>query len=88
MGGDHNDIKILGAVIFKIQGNAVRFTGYSTHGAVFNGPAFEWFQEGIDIGMAAAFDGLPQDREPFKMILTNIKQYDCSAVWLRYKVIK
>lgn len=45
---------------------------------------------GIDgrAGMAAAFDGLPQDREPFKMILTNIKQYDCSAVWLRYKVIK
>lgn len=37
-------------------------------------------------GMAAAFDGLPLEREPFQLTLTDVQTYDDGAVWLRYTV--
>ena len=37
-------------------------------------------------GMAAMFDGLPMDREPFQLQLESVKQFEDGAVWLRYKV--
>ena len=41
---------------------------------------------GIDArkGMQGAIDGLPMDREPFKVKLENVKTFDSGAVWLRY----
>lgn len=41
---------------------------------------------GIDgrSGMAATFDGLPADREPFQLHLESVTPYDDGAVWLRY----
>ena len=36
--------------------------------------------------MAAAFDGLPMDREVTPLTLESIKQFASQAVWLRYKV--
>lgn len=43
---------------------------------------------GIDgrAGMAAAFDGLPVDREPYRLKLTGVTPYENGAVWLRYAV--
>lgn len=39
---------------------------------------------GIDgrAGMAAAFDGLPMDREPYRLKLTGVTPYENGAVWL------
>lgn len=37
-------------------------------------------------GMAAAFDSLPMDREPFMLTLTNVQTYEDGAVWLHYTV--
>lgn len=37
-------------------------------------------------GMAAAFDGLPVDREPYQLKLTGVTPYEDGAVWLRYAV--
>lgn len=37
-------------------------------------------------GMAAMFDGLPMDREPFQLQLESVKPFEDGAVWLRYKV--
>ncbi|MDY5096454.1 MAG: dihydrofolate reductase family protein [Oscillospiraceae bacterium] len=37
-------------------------------------------------GMAAAFDGLPMDREPYRLKLTGVTPYENGAVWLRYAV--
>lgn len=37
-------------------------------------------------GMAAAFDGLPMDREPYQLKLTGVTPYEDGAVWLRYAV--
>lgn len=37
-------------------------------------------------GMAAMFDGLPMDREPYQLKLESVKPFDDGAVWLRYKV--
>ena len=37
-------------------------------------------------GMAAAFDGLPLEREPFQLTLTGVQTYDDGAVWLCYTV--
>lgn len=44
---------------------------------------------GIDAraGMAATFDGLPQDREPFQLKLKSVQSYDDGAVWIRYDVL-
>lgn len=39
-------------------------------------------------GMAAVFDGLPMDTEPFQLKLKNVEQYGDGAVWLRYTVAK
>lgn len=36
--------------------------------------------------MAAAFDGLPMDREPYQLKLTGVTPYEDGAVWLRYAV--
>ena len=36
--------------------------------------------------MAAAFDGLPVDREPYRLKLTGVTPYEHGAVWLRYAV--
>lgn len=36
--------------------------------------------------MAAAFDGLPVDREPYRLKLTGVTPYENDAVWLRYAV--
>lgn len=43
---------------------------------------------GIDgrSGMAAVFDGLPQDRPVTPLRLTGVTPYDSGAVWLRYAV--
>lgn len=38
------------------------------------------------LGMAAAFDGLPMDREPYRLKLTGVTPYENGAVWLRYAV--
>lgn len=37
-------------------------------------------------GMAAAFDGLPMETEPFHLKLSSVESYDDGAVWLRYQV--
>ena len=37
-------------------------------------------------GMAAMFDGLPMDREPFQLKLDSVKSFDDGAIWIRYKV--
>ena len=37
-------------------------------------------------GMTAAFDGLPMDREPFRLKLVESKVFDNGAVFLRYLV--
>lgn len=37
-------------------------------------------------GMTAAFDGLPMDREPFRLKLVESKVFDNGAVFLRYQV--
>ena len=37
-------------------------------------------------GMAAMFDGLPMDREPFQLKLESVKSFDDGAIWIRYKV--
>lgn len=37
-------------------------------------------------GMAAAFDGLTMDREPYQLKLTGVTPYEDGAVWLRYAV--
>lgn len=37
-------------------------------------------------GMAAMFDGLPMDREPYQLKLEGVKAFDDGAVWLRYSV--
>lgn len=37
-------------------------------------------------GMAAAFDGLPMETEPFQLKLEHLAQYDDGALWLRYAV--
>ena len=37
-------------------------------------------------GMAAMFDGLPMDREPFQLKLEIVKSFDDGAIWIRYKV--
>ena len=44
---------------------------------------------GVDArkGMPAALDGLPMDREPFKLKLEGVKTFDSGAVWIRYKVL-
>ena len=34
----------------------------------------------------AAFDGLPVDREPYRLKLTGVTPYENGAVWLRYVV--
>lgn len=41
---------------------------------------------GVDArkGFPAAIDGLPIDREPFKLKLADVKTFDSGAVWLRY----
>lgn len=39
-------------------------------------------------GMAAAYDGLPMDTEPFQLKLKNLEQYGDGAVWLRYTIMK
>ncbi|WP_125143404.1 RibD family protein [Clostridium transplantifaecale] len=46
------------------------------------------FAPGIDGrgGMAAIFDGLPMDREPFAVKLESVTPYDDGVVWLRYLV--
>lgn len=43
---------------------------------------------GIDArrGMAATFDGLPMETEPFQLELKHVEQYGDGAVWLRYNV--
>ena len=35
-------------------------------------------------GMTSTFDGLPMDREPVNLKLTNVQSYADGAVWLRY----
>lgn len=44
---------------------------------------------GVDArkGMPAALDGLPSEREPFKLKLADVKTFDSGAVWLRYKCV-
>lgn len=37
-------------------------------------------------GMAAMFDGLPMDREPFQLKLESVKPFDDGAIWIRYTV--
>ena len=37
-------------------------------------------------GMAAMFDGLPMDREPFQLKLESVKPFEDGAIWIRYKV--
>lgn len=37
-------------------------------------------------GMAAVFDGLPMERPVTPLKLTDVKQYESGAVWLRYSV--
>lgn len=37
-------------------------------------------------GMAATFDGLPMDREPFQLELETVKQYPNGCLWIMYKV--
>lgn len=37
-------------------------------------------------GMAATFDGLPMEREPFKLKLKEVRSYESGAVWLHYTV--
>lgn len=37
-------------------------------------------------GMAATFDGLPRNREPFALKLKSVTPYGDGAVWLRYSV--
>lgn len=37
-------------------------------------------------GMAAMFDGLPMDREPFQLKLESVKPYADGAIWIRYTV--
>lgn len=37
-------------------------------------------------GMAAMFDGLPMDREPFQLQLESVKPFADGAILLRYKV--
>lgn len=37
-------------------------------------------------GMAAVFDGLPQERPVTQLKLRNVTQFDSGAVWLRYDV--
>ena len=32
----------------------------------------------------AAFDGRPADREPVKLKLQSVKQFDCGTLWMRY----
>lgn len=46
------------------------------------------FAPGIDGrgGMKAAFDGLPMDREPFKLTLEDVESYKDGSLWLRYTV--
>ena len=48
------------------------------------------FAPGIDGrgGMAASFDGLPMDREPFSLKLDSATPYENGVVWLRYHVKK
>ena len=35
--------------------------------------------------MPGVFDGLPKDKKPTALTLESVTQYDCGAVWLRYK---
>lgn len=46
------------------------------------------YAPGIDgrMGRTAAFDGLPQTREPYKLKLKSVQSYGDGAVWLRYIV--
>lgn len=37
-------------------------------------------------GMAAMFDGLPIDREPYQLKLESVKPFDDGAIWIRYTV--
>ena len=37
-------------------------------------------------GMAAMFDGLPMDREPFQLKLDSVQPFDDGAIWIRYTV--
>ena len=37
-------------------------------------------------GMAAMFDGLPMDREPFQLKLESVKPFEDGAIWISYKV--
>lgn len=37
-------------------------------------------------GMAAMFDGLPMDREPYQLKLESVQPFDDGAIWIRYKV--
>lgn len=39
-------------------------------------------------GMTAALDGLPLDREPVNLHLTNVTSYFNGSVWLRYSINK
>lgn len=45
---------------------------------------------GIDgrAGMTASFDGLPQDREPAPLKLSDVRACDDGAVWIRYHVAR
>lgn len=36
-------------------------------------------------GMTSLFDGINQDRKPFRLKLKNLKRYDNGVVWLSYK---
>ena len=38
-------------------------------------------------GMAATFDGLPMNREPVNLKLTDVQSFEDGAVWLRYSVL-
>lgn len=37
-------------------------------------------------GMAAMFDGLPMDREPFQLKLESVQPFADGAIWIRYMV--
>lgn len=37
-------------------------------------------------GMAAVFDGLPMNTEPYQLRLVKVETYDDGAIWIRYSV--
>ena len=39
-------------------------------------------------GMAATFDGLPMEKEPFHLKFIHVQPYESGAVWIRYSVEK